>query len=164
MLAILPSSVFLPVATTTPFALPVITILPEKAIFFRSANGTFLFGKKSANFSTATLSPVSELSSQENSFEFINLIKHKLKSGEAACGNEIEKLFIEPTFQSQGIGAKLLTFAIENCNADWLWVLEYNKRGIEFYKKHGFLLTGEKMMEDEWVPLLKMELAKEKAE
>lgn len=25
-------------------------------------------------------------------FEFINLIKHKLKSGEAACGNEIEKL------------------------------------------------------------------------
>lgn len=79
-------------------------------------------------------------------------------------GTEIEKLFIEPTFQSQGIGAKLLNFAIENHNADRLWVLEYNKRGIEFYKKHGFSLTGEKMIEDEWVPLLKMELAKEKAE
>jgi|GEM_PF-634926 len=78
-------------------------------------------------------------------------------------GTEIEKLFIEPTFQSQGIGAKLLNFAIENHNADRLWVLEYNKRGIEFYKKHGFSLTGEKMIEDEWVPLLKMELAKEKS-
>ncbi len=75
-------------------------------------------------------------------------------------GTEIEKLFIEPTFQSQGIGAKLLRFAIEKHNADWLWVLEYNKRGIEFYKRHGFSLTGEKMIEDEWVPLLKMSLEK----
>lgn len=73
------------------------------------------------------------------------------------CGDEIEKLFIEPTFQSLGIGAKLLDFAVSERNASQLWVLEYNKRGIAFYERHGFRLTGEKIMEDEWVPLLKME-------
>lgn len=71
-------------------------------------------------------------------------------------GDEIQKLFIEPTFHSQGIGAKLLDFAVSDNHASWLWVLEYNKRGIAFYERHGFRLTGEKIMEDEWVPLLKM--------
>lgn len=71
-------------------------------------------------------------------------------------GREIEKLFVEPQFQSQGIGAKLLKFAVDTMNADFLWVLEYNKRGIEFYQKHGFELTGKRIVEDEWVPLLKM--------
>ncbi len=71
-------------------------------------------------------------------------------------GDEVEKLFIEPAFQSQGIGAKLLDFAVSERKASWLWVLEYNTRGIAFYERHGFRLTGEKIIEDEWVPLLKM--------
>lgn len=70
--------------------------------------------------------------------------------------DEIEKLFIEPQFQSRGIGATLLDFAIHEKKASWLWVLEYNTRGIAFYQRHGFRLTGEKITEDEWVPLLKM--------
>ena len=72
-------------------------------------------------------------------------------------GSEIEKLFIEPQFQSNGIGAQLLEFAVRERKANWLWVLEYNKRGIAFYERNGFKLTGEKMTEDDWVPLLKME-------
>lgn len=71
-------------------------------------------------------------------------------------GDEIEKLFVEPQFQSQGIGAKLFDFAVNVKNAHWLWVLEYNRRGIEFYQRHGFHLTGEKIIEDKWVTLLKM--------
>ena len=71
-------------------------------------------------------------------------------------GKEIEKLFVEPQFQSHGIGAELLRFAVQVMNAEFLWVLEYNKRGMAFYQRHGFELTGEKMIEDEWVPLLKM--------
>ncbi len=71
-------------------------------------------------------------------------------------GNEIEKLYVEPQFQSQGIGAKLLEYAVDKFNATHLWALEYNTRGIAFYQRHGFELTGEKMLEDEWVPLLKM--------
>ncbi len=71
-------------------------------------------------------------------------------------GNEIEKLYVEPQFQSQGIGAKLLEYAVDTLHASCLWALEYNKRGIAFYQRHGFHLTGEKMIEDDWVPLLKM--------
>lgn len=77
--------------------------------------------------------------------------------------NEIEKLFVEPQFQNQGIGGKLLAFATTEMNADYLWVLEYNNRGKSFYKRHGFLMTGEKMIEDEWVPLLKMSLNSDQA-
>lgn len=71
-------------------------------------------------------------------------------------GNEIEKLYVEPQFQSQCIGAQLLKFAVTEFNASFLWALEYNKRGIAFYQRNGFALTGEKMIEDEWVPLVKM--------
>lgn len=74
-------------------------------------------------------------------------------------GSEIEKLFVEPCFQSKGIGAELLRFAVEEKKADNLWALEYNKRGIAFYKRNGFVLTGERIIEDEWVPLLKMKKA-----
>ena len=72
-------------------------------------------------------------------------------------GTEVVKLYVEPQFQSCGIGAELLQYAVDNFNADNLWALEYNTRGIAFYKRHGFELTGEKMIEDEWVPLVKLE-------
>ncbi len=71
-------------------------------------------------------------------------------------GDEIEKLYVEPQFQSKGIGADLLEFAVNTRHASFLWALEYNTRGIAFYQKHGFELNGEKMIEDEWVPLVKM--------
>ena len=71
------------------------------------------------------------------------------------CGPEIEKLFVEPQFQSCGIGAALLQYALEQ-GARELWALEYNTRGIAFYERHGFSLTGERILEDDWVPLLKM--------
>lgn len=71
-------------------------------------------------------------------------------------GDEIQKLFVEPQFQSQGIGTKLIEFAIQEKNAKWLWVLEYNKRGIKFYERYGFRLNGEKFLEEGWIPLLKM--------
>ena len=72
-------------------------------------------------------------------------------------GTEVVKLYVEPQFQSCGIGAELLQYAVDNFNADNLWALEYNTRGIAFYNRHGFQLTGEKMIEDEWVPLVKLE-------
>ncbi len=71
-------------------------------------------------------------------------------------GDEVEKLYVEPQFQSQGIGAELMQFAIERFAVKWLWALEYNTRGIAFYARHGFLPNGETMIEDEWVPLVKL--------
>lgn len=71
-------------------------------------------------------------------------------------GDLLDKLYVEPAFQNSGIGAALLTYAVEELGARELWALEYNTRGIAFYQRHGFALTGEKIIEDDWVPLLKM--------
>ena len=73
-------------------------------------------------------------------------------------GSEIGKLFVEPQFQSRGIGAVLLDFAVNEKGADHLWVLEYNKRGIGFYKRHGFTFSGNRKSEYGFVPLLEMSL------
>lgn len=73
-------------------------------------------------------------------------------------GNEIEKLFVEPVLQGQGIGKKLLDFAVHNCGADHLWALEKNERAISFYQRNGFSVTGEKKFEedtDEYLVLMK---------
>ncbi|MBP5581223.1 MAG: GNAT family N-acetyltransferase [Ruminococcus sp.] len=77
-------------------------------------------------------------------------------------GTEVVKLYVEPQFQNSGIGAELLEFAVDKFGADNLWALEYNIRGIAFYERHGFQFTGEKMIEDEWVPLVKLARNKQK--
>ena len=77
-------------------------------------------------------------------------------------GDEIEKLFVEPQFQNMRIGQTLLSYAVNELGASWLWVLEYNIRAKAFYKHHGFEFTGEKMIEDDKVPLSKMALSAKK--
>ena len=76
-------------------------------------------------------------------------------------GREILKLYVEPQFQSGGIGGELIKFALA-MGCDELWALEYNTRGIAFYRRHGFELTGERMLEDEWVPLVRLVKGKHK--
>lgn len=57
-------------------------------------------------------------------------------------GTEVHKLFVEPAFQSEGIGAALLEFAVRTFGIDHLWVLEKNTRALAFYARHGFVPTG----------------------
>ena len=64
-------------------------------------------------------------------------------------GNEIKKLFVEPVLQGQGIGAKLLSFAMEELEARQLWALEKNTRAIAFYQRHGFNVTQDKRLEED---------------
>lgn len=72
---------------------------------------------------------------------------------------EIEKLFVEPQFQGQGIGTALLEYAVRERGARELWALAYNIRGISFYRRNGFVPTGEERTEDGCVPLLKLQRA-----
>lgn len=62
--------------------------------------------------------------------------------------NEIIKLYVDSFFQSQGIGDQLIQYAIKNENAQFLWVLEKNTRAIQFYNKHGFFKTEERILEE----------------
>lgn len=62
----------------------------------------------------------------------------------AVEGEEITKLFVDPFFQGERIGEKLLTFAVQEQGGKFLWALEENRAALRFYQKHGFVLTGEK--------------------
>lgn len=64
-------------------------------------------------------------------------------------GQELCKLFIEPVLQSQGIGAALLTHAVDALDVQHLWALEKNTRAIAFYQRHGFRLTDQRRLEED---------------
>lgn len=63
-------------------------------------------------------------------------------------GPEIEKLYVEPTFQGRGVGAALLEYAVDALGARWLWALEKNAGALRFYARHGFTQTGERTLEE----------------
>ena len=63
-------------------------------------------------------------------------------------GTEICKLYVDTFFQNGKIGARLLEYAVRHLQADHLWALEKNIRGIAFYQRYGFRLTGEKKFEE----------------
>ena len=73
-------------------------------------------------------------------------------------GSYIARLFVEPVLQNASIGSQLLEYAVKEHNANHLWVLEKNTKAMRFYKRHGFIATGEKKLEDgtsEYLVLLK---------
>lgn len=63
-------------------------------------------------------------------------------------GSRIEELYVDSFFENQGIGSKLIDFAINQKNCDRLWVLEKNDRAIRFYTRHGFSRSGQRCLED----------------
>ena len=73
-------------------------------------------------------------------------------------GHCVKELYVDCFFEGQGIGGKLLEFAIENHAVTYLWVLKKNERAIAFYERHGFLCKGIWRYEDGTPEiLLKME-------
>lgn len=64
---------------------------------------------------------------------------------------QIKELYVDSFFQSQGIGNKLMNFAIQKASDEktiFLWVLEKNQKAINFYLKHGFERTDERKLEE----------------
>lgn len=76
--------------------------------------------------------------------------------------NEIGKLYVDPCFQSRGIGDQLIEYAKDYLHADFLWALEKNIKARKFYNRHGFIENGEKEFEEDTTEyLLKLTLFKE---
>ena len=61
---------------------------------------------------------------------------------------EARKLFVKLVLKGQGIGARLLEYAVEHMGAQTLWALEKNEGAIRFYQRHSFRLTDERRLED----------------
>lgn len=62
--------------------------------------------------------------------------------------NKIEMLFIAPAYFNQGIGSKLLSYAIKELGCQFVDVNEENPRAFSFYKKHGFKLLSRDDVDD----------------
>ncbi len=63
-------------------------------------------------------------------------------------GNQLIELYVDSFFQNEGIGTRLIEFAIQEFNISKLFVLEKNSGAIRFYQRHGFSLTQERQLEE----------------
>ncbi len=98
-----------------------------------------------------------------NDFQVFCMIKENVILGFIGVADKkVEMLFIDPQYFGQGLGQKLLSFAVKELNADKLDVNEQNKKALRFYQKFGFE-TFERTDKDEQgrnYPLLRMKLNK----
>ena len=72
----------------------------------------------------------------------------------------IEMLFLDPDFIGQGLGTKLMNFALDELKANKVEVNEQNFNAVKFYSKFGFSTyeRTEKDPEGKDYPILKMKL------
>ena len=55
---------------------------------------------------------------------------------------EVVELYVDPFFAGQGIGGRLLDYAIDRFQVNRLWALEKNTGARRFYQRHGFTHHG----------------------
>lgn len=75
---------------------------------------------------------------------------------------KVEALFLDPEYFGQGLGRKLLNFAVKDLNADRLDINEQNEKALKFYQKFGFEIFERTDKDDQGrnYPLLRMKLVK----
>lgn len=96
-----------------------------------------------------------------NDFQVFCLVKGKIISGFIAVADKkVEMLFLDPEYFGQGLGQKLLNFAVKELNADKVDVNEQNTRALKFYQKFGFEIFERTDKDDQGrnYPLLRMKL------
>jgi putative acetyltransferase len=73
---------------------------------------------------------------------------------------KVEMLFLDPTYFGQGLGLKLLNFAVKNLKANKVDVNEQNGKALKFYQKFGFETVERTDKDDQGrnYPLLRMKL------
>ncbi|WP_025765231.1 GNAT family N-acetyltransferase [Dyadobacter tibetensis] len=73
---------------------------------------------------------------------------------------KIEMLFLRPDYIGQGLGSKLLNFALYELKADKVDVNEQNSNAVAFYQHHGFRPYERTEKDDQGLdyPLLRMKL------
>ncbi len=72
------------------------------------------------------------------------IVKAMVKIEDVGEKTKVSEFFVDPFFQGEGIGTKILNNVIEKSKEVFLYVLDKNERAIKFYVKMGFKYTGEK--------------------
>lgn len=72
------------------------------------------------------------------------IVKATVKIEDIGEKTKVSEFFVDPFFQGEGIGTKILNNVIEKSKEVFLYVLDKNEKAIRFYVKMGFKYTGEK--------------------
>lgn len=130
-------------------ALPDASRIAEILIFAKRTSYRDIFRNDKVSFGEMQVLPLAQaFLSRERSMEHIWVYDDGFVKGMLhTAGGEVRELYVDPFFQGAGIGSALLRFAIREQNANRLWVLEKNRRAIRFYGDHGFVPTGERVLE-----------------
>ena len=126
-----------------------ISRIAEILVFVKRMNYRAIFRNDAVSFGEIQVIPVAEMYSKPEILENIWIFEADgiVKGLIRIAGKEIVELYVEHFFQGQGIGARLIEFAIKEHDVNFLWVLEKNTAAIRFYETHGFHVTGNKMLE-----------------
>ena len=103
-----------------------------------------------------------------NHFDFKNLQVFCLTKENLVVGfigvveKKGEMLFLDPKYFGQGLGLRLLNFAVNELNIDKLDVNEQNTKAIKFYQKFGFEIYERTDKDDQGrnYPLLRMKFVR----
>lgn len=126
-----------------------ISRIAEILIFTKRTTYRPIFKNDNVSFNEMQVLKEIEKLSQPSALDNIyvyddGIVKATVKIEDIGEKTKVSKFFVDPFFQGEGIGTKILNNVIEKSKEVFLYVLDKNERAIRFYVKMGFKYTGEK--------------------
>lgn len=126
-----------------------ISRIAEILIFTKRTTYRPIFKNDNVSFNEMQVLKEIEKLSQPSALDNIyvyddGIVKAMVKIEDIGEKTKVSEFFVDPFFQREGIGTKILNNVIEKSKEVFLYVLDKNERAIRFYVKMGFKYTGEK--------------------
>ena len=126
-----------------------ISRIAEILIFTKRTTYRPIFKNDNVSFNEMQVLKEIEKLSQPSALDNIyvyddGIVKATVKIEDIGEKTKISEFFVDPFFQGEGIGTKILNNVIEKSKEVFLYVLDKNERAIRFYVQMGFKYTGEK--------------------
>lgn len=126
-----------------------ISRIAEILIFTKRTTYRLIFKNDNVSFNEMQVLKEIEKLSQPSALDNIyvyddGIVKATVKIEDIGEKTKVSEFFVDPFFQGEGIGTKILNTVIEKSKEVFLYVLDKNERAIRFYVKMGFKYTGEK--------------------
>lgn len=126
-----------------------ISRIAEILIFTKRTTYRPIFKNDNVSFNEMQVLKEIEKLSQPSALDNIyvyddGIVKAMVKIEDVGEKTKVSEFFVDPFFQGEGIGTKILNNVIEKSKEVFLYVLDKNERAIRFYVKMGFKYTGEK--------------------
>lgn len=126
-----------------------ISRIAEILIFTKRTTYRPIFKNDNVSFNEMQVLKEIEKLSQPSALDNIyvyddGIVKATVKIEDVGEKTKVSEFFVDPFFQGEGIGTKILNNVIEKSKEVFLYVLDKNERAIRFYVQMGFKYTGEK--------------------